>query len=793
MTAAVKMLRENPRHLLAASLAIGIASAQLPEPAITIAAMVLTLACLSLRMRLALALAACALLVAGGGLGQLRLAKIDSDPLSAVPRGEVELRGYLLEHPRMSEFGGSARTRVMLADGRSQTIEIRTRTPMSAAAIGAEVHARGSLRAIEIPRKGSPASVAYARNLLRTGVRRRLHADSVTLTGARRGGLFGVIDSIRDRSERTIATGLQSESAALLRGMVMGGDAGIPDETTAAFKVAGLSHILAVSGQNVLLLVILVQAIAGAAGMGRRPRIVIPIALICVYVPLCGAQASVVRAGVMGLAGLVALLASRPSARIYALLLSAIVVLAHNPRAVADVGAQLSFVAVLGIMAFARPVADRAARRIPRWAAEALGATAGATLTTAPLMAFHFGTVSIVSLAANVLGEPIIGPIVWLGSLAAAIGQISQPVGALLNAPNGFLLGSLISLAHAAASVPGAQVELKGFGQAWLALSYAPIVILAAIANGVTSRWGRARQALGWVGDRAGTLFARHRTLTLFCVIPAIGAMAWLVTPSPQGDRVPRPSIVFLDVGQGDAALLLGSDGCEALIDGGPPGRQIVKRLRDLGVERLELMIATHPQLDHDGGLGEIARAGKPSVSGFLDGGSGTADRRYHDLQEMLAAGGTDSRPAEAGELWSCADLSIEVLGPSRRESGAPPPSDPNTRAAVTLATVGTMRFFASGDAESPQLNALALPRAEIFKAPHHGSADPGLSSTLQRVGPQIALIGVGTENRFGHPTPQVLTDFAAAGVRVLRTDQLGDIVVSANSNGSVSARPLSD
>jgi competence protein ComEC len=144
-----------------------------------------------------------------------------------------------------------------------------------------------------------------------------------------------VVDRIRVRSEDALAFGLGSEQAALLRGMILGGDAGIPESTANDFRVAGLSHILAVSGQNVLLIVILVQAMLMAAGAGRRWRITLPAIIIVIYVGLCGAQASVIRAGVMGLAGLAAIAASRASARVYTLLLAAIVVLAWNPRATA--------------------------------------------------------------------------------------------------------------------------------------------------------------------------------------------------------------------------------------------------------------------------------------------------------------------------------------------------------------------------------------------------------------------------------------------------------------------------
>lgn len=780
-------LEEYPRHALAGALAAGLALGCAADFTVVIVAAAFAIACIALRFHAAVAIASCALLIGGAALGALRIASIDADPLGELKRGgEVTLTGHLLAQPRQSEHGISLRARVAADEKNWQTIEVRAYGPLTGdSRIGDEVTMRGKLVTVSERISGSPEAASYAKYLLRQGVRRRMQASQVSLTGRRRGGVQGVIDSIRTRSEKTLATGLASEPAALLRGMVLGGDAGLPEETADDFRAAGLSHILAVSGQNVLLIVILVQAIAVALNLRRRWRIIIPAVLVCIYVPLCGAQASVLRAGAMGLAGLAAVAASTQSSRVYALLLAAIFVFAWNPRATADVGAQLSFAAVLGIMAFTAPLAKKLSR-MPQWMAEAFAATAGATITTAPLMAYHFGAVSLVSLAANVVGAPVIGPIVWLGSLAAAVGQFSQPLGSLLNAPNGFLLGALMELAHGAASVPFAQVAVPKFSSLWLIAMTLPIVVTGAWLND----WLRFPAAVRRAARRVNVRPKRSFKTVALCaalIAIAINVGSWPRRPPPA-----RPSIAFLDVGQGDAIVLLGSNNCNALIDGGPPGKGLSRSLRRLGVDHLDMVLATHPELDHFGGLAELIDEDAPSVGTFFDGGGSQGVAGFEAIRAGFARLGSNNVPAFAGNHWQCGDLEVRLYGPDKTRV-ANPVADSNTIAAVAVVTAGSVRMLAAGDAESPQLSSLSLPNVDVLKVSHHGSSDQGLPGILTRVDPEISVIEVGEKNTYGHPTAQTLEQLAASGSAIFRTDRDGALLVSSDAAGAIKATQIDD
>src|SRR5215203_6032895 len=210
--------------------------------------------------------------------------------------------------------------------------------------------------------------------------------------------------------------------------------------------------LLAVSGQNVMLLCLLVLAVGAATGLPLRSRLVAAVLLVALYVPLAGGGPSIQRAGVMGIAGLVAALAGRPASRWYALGLAAAVTLALNPLAAGEPGWQLSFAAVAGLLALAPPLRHAATcRGIPGPVADAGAMTIAATLATAPLLALHFEQVSLASLPANLAAAPVVAPVMWLGMLGIAAAQIAPPLAAPLNVVCAPLLGYLQWVADGAA------------------------------------------------------------------------------------------------------------------------------------------------------------------------------------------------------------------------------------------------------------------------------------------------------------------------------------------------------
>jgi competence protein ComEC len=750
------------------------------------------------------------LIPAGAAVGEARLRAIDA-PAHRVHDGErVVTTAHLLEHPRPSPFGSSAEVR--LAGGRLRGARMLARFPRwldlgTNVPIGAELVVRGRVRAVPDERgrgravpqeRGGPRAgpeeraddFDFSAYLRRSGVAGELLLDDVRVTGRRRGGLEGWLDRVRERAERAVVSGMPAPDAALLRGMVLGEDEAITSSVRDEFQASGLAHILAVSGQNVMLLVALALPLLAALGLGRRGRAVGLLLLIGLYVPLAGAGPSLQRAGVMGAAGIVATLASRPASRWYALLLAAAVTLALNPRACGGPGWQLSFAAVAGILWLGDPLRNllRAGMQPVLGGGRAAGAladgtalTLAATAATAPLLGHHFGAVPLAALPANLLALPAVAPAMWLGMLKAAVGQVPALVPSL--APAGDALAGALgaaaqvpvawtaAVAERLADMPGGRLTLPLARPLAVGVAYAVVATLVLVLRRVGRRFGpRASELASRWTRQPLRLRAGVAVLVLAAIV--LGAGTAFAPPAPPTALTVR----FLDVGQGDATLIQHPDGTAILFDGGPPEAGVVDLLRRAGVRRLAVVVATHPSRDHHGGLRDVLRS--YHVDLLLDGGDGTRDPTFRAVLAEAARRAVRRVEAVPPLTLRVGAITIQVLSPPPRPPG-PPPEDPNPRGVVAVVSSGDFDLLLSADAESVALLPLQLPDVDAMKVPHHGSSDEGLPRVLERLRPEIAAIEVGRHNTYGHPAPSTLAALRQAGVRTYRTDRDGTVTLS--------------
>jgi competence protein ComEC len=594
--------------------------------------------------------------------------------------------------------------------------------------------------------------------------------------------------------------GGEPAARAALRGIALGDRAEIPPELDARWRAVGIYHVLSVSGLHLAvvagLVFALVRRLAAASpwgGRARPARWAAPPALLAAlaYTLVTGAQLATLRALIVAAIILLAAALDRPIRLADALGVAALVLLGLRPADLFDPGFQLSFTAAATLAL--RPRGESGAGgggvvvRVGRWIARAAAASAWIAVTTAPISAYHFHEVA----PFGVVGNVALTPLVELLALPLALGGLALG----WDAPVG-LATWLVALADAGAGLlapaaPVGHVAVTG-ARALAALVALSLWLAARPRRGLAA-------ALGWAALCAGWALGR--------------------TPPPPGAL----RVSFLDVGQGDAALVELPDGAVWLVDAGglagardaaagaAPGRVIRRALAAYGHARVDLAIVSHPHPDHYLGLGalgvpvgEVWAAREPEPPPLPPDRPRTETEddalpRWSDVLAGLRARGTRVAHPPLGVARAQAGAELVVWGPRYQ----PVAGGPVAAAADPVRTVNdnslvvelryrgrSILFLGDLEAEGEALLAEAgLPRADVVKVAHHGSPTsstaPLVAATAGAAArPALAVISCGRANRFGFPSPDVVERWRAAGADVARTDTDGTITVTIDANG---------
>ncbi|SCG50557.1 ComEC/Rec2 family competence protein [Micromonospora coxensis] len=568
------------------------------------------------------------------------------------------------------------------------------------------------------------------------------------------------------RAAGTLRAGLQracaplpDEQGGLLPGLVVGDTSALPATVEEDFRATGMTHLNAVSGSNVAIVVGAVLLLVRWARAGPRAGAVLCGIALVGFVVLVRPSPSVVRAATMGAIGLAALAAGRPRAALPALSAAVAVLVLVDPELAGDAGFALSVLATGGLLLLAPGWRDALRRRgVPAGLAEALAVPASAQVACGPVVAAISGTVSLVAVPANLLAVPAIAPATVLGVLAAAVSPL-WPAGAefvawLASWPAWWL----VTVARVGARLPAGTLPWPGGVSGALLLAVLTVALLLAARRPVVRRL----VAVGAVAVMLGTLPVR------------ILADGW-----PPAGWV----LVGCAVGQGDALVLPVAAGRAVVVDAGPEPSLVDGCLRRLGVREVSLLVVSHFHADHVGGIAGVLRGRR--VGGIVT--PALAEPASGRDLVAAAAGTVAPQAGVAGWTYRAGGVELVILGPPYPLRGTR--SDPNNNSLVLRAAVAGVRVLLAGDAETEEQRALlerAPPhalRAEVLKVAHHGSAyqDPAF---LDAVRPAVAVVPVGTGNDYGHPSPSVLAWLARGGVRVLRTDTDGDVAVVTGRHG---------
>ncbi|CAH0139408.1 ComE operon protein 3 [Microbacterium oxydans] len=576
-------------------------------------------------------------------------------------------------------------------------------------------------------------------------------------------GVFGVAaDARRAFIERS--TRLPEPGAGLLPGLAVGDTRAVSEELNDDMRTTGLSHLTAVSGANCAIVVGAMFWLTSLCGGGRAVRVIVAATSLAGFVVLVTPEPSVIRAAVVAGVAMLTILLGRPRAGAAMLALCVVGILVVDPWLAATPGFALSVAASAALILLAPPLTRGMRRWMPAPIALAIAVPLAAQLACGPIIALFAEQQSLIGVAANLLAAPA-APIATVIGLLACLAAPIPPVADLLAASAWLPAAWIATTATTAADLPIAQILLPaGIGSALLVLGVSTALALVILRPRVED--ATSERPLMWNLRRAAAA-------ALIIVLALGGARALLDGPLATASTPEGWSIAACDVGQGDA-LVVRSEGVVALIDTGPEPEPLARCLRSLGVERIDLLVLTHFDLDHIGGVAAVQ--GKVGV--LLHGPpDGPDDQRVLDA---LSEGGASSTDAETGMRGKLGASSWRVLWPQRASVAFPKGNDASVVVEFSGGDVPRSLFLGDLSA-APQRMLMRTARLSggyaVVKVAHHGSADqdPGLYQALR---PMIALFSVGADNDYGHPRDETLDLLGATGAHAFRTDRQGRILI---------------
>ncbi|WP_026328345.1 ComEC/Rec2 family competence protein [Streptomyces sulphureus] len=710
-------------------------------------------------------------------------ATVTADPRATKPkvRGAEETPGFLVvpAEVRSVEVRGSSATAV-----RSPVLLVVPRERVDA---GDTHDARA--------KQERGADTAWLSMLPSTGV--RVHAEAVPAQSAGKGGRDlaavlrvrpGVPQVVRGPSAvqraaghlraglREASSGLDGDARGLLPGLVVGDTSRLDSGLEEDFRTTDMTHLLAVSGSNLTVMLVLLIGRPSSAGTAERgglaPRFGISLRqtagcaglLTLGFVVVCRPDPSVLRAAACGLVAVLAIATGRRRSLLPALAAAVLLLVLYDPWLARDFGFLLSVLATASLLTVAPGWSAALHRRgVPHRLAEALAASAAAQLACAPVVAVLAAHLSLVAVPCNLLAEFAVAPATVLGFATLALAPLLPPVAETCAWLASWPTEAIATIARAGASLPGAEVDWPGSWSGALLLAAATLLLCLLVGRApvLRRRWACA---LG-----AGLL-----VLALTRPAPLVGPLTgW----PPAGW-----AFAVCDVGQGDAlALATGRPGEAVVVDAGPDAEAADECLRALGVTAVPALFLTHFHADHVSGLSGVLRGRSVHTihtSPFADPpGQAAAVRR------TAADAGVPLEVSTVGERRRVADLSWEVLWPIPPEAGAPAPSGPNDASVTLLARTRGLSLLLPGDLEPAAQRRLLtehpdLPRVDVLKVAHHGSRYQE-AALLDRIRPRTALVSAGSDNTYGHPAHETLQALEELGAVVARTDTQGALAVT--------------
>ncbi len=620
---------------------------------------------------------------------------------------------------------------------------------------------------LEIPRGSrNPAGFDYRQYLTRRGIHytANISASDVEKVGEKNLSVPSLfMEFVRSRVHSVFSESVGGREGALMIAMMLGDRWLLPHDLTIDFRQTGLSHIIAISGLHVGFILLMLDKMLSVLPISHKIAIILKITALWFYCLLTGATPSVLRAVFMATVYLGGKYAGRKSDALNSLSLAAIGILIISPLDLFDIGFQLSFAAVLGMILFNGKI-EKIFSFFPKWLSSTLSVTLAAQLGVVPLIAYYFNIFSPVSIPANLIFVPLSGFMVCFGFVVMIVGLIIPVFAEMIGWPLKIAAWVFIEGAQLASVMPVAFINVVSPSLLVLVCFYLAFLI-------------SSKEKPSWV-----------KNVPVWC---AILVFIPLFHSALQPLIHNNLKVVFIDVGQGDSIYIKTPDEKHILIDGGgrlfdsergfEPGEDVVVPfLLKNGVGRLDLLVKSHDHSDHIGGLRAVASSLPIGV--FLEYPPSEGSEKYHELKNIINKKDIHTIKAHAGQIYSIGRyVTLEVFYPDAQGMTLNKfyDGDDNNRSLVFLLRYKDAEVMFTGDIYEDVEEYISQEwnkDIDILKLAHHGSRTSTSQYWLDAVNPHLAVIQVG-RNNFGHPHEEVLKRLSGKGTRVFRNDIHGAVI----------------
>lgn len=553
------------------------------------------------------------------------------------------------------------------------------------------------------------------------------------------------INNIKEKMIDNANRNMPKRTANLLLGILIGERDNIQEDIIESFRTANLSHILAVSGAHTSYIILGITYLISKSKTPKRIGYIITIINLLIFIIITGASYSVVRACIMAIVVIGAKICYRKENFFTSICISLIIILIQNPFAINDIGLKLSFMGTAGIVIFNKSITNFFIKlKIKQKIAEALSVTFSAQLMIMPITILNFNTISLTFFISNILASPLLGIIIIFGFISIFISSILNPISKILFLILHIFLELLILVSKVTEKIPGSSILVKTPNILFAIVYYILILFFNyffVIKQNPTRRFHK----------KIIKIITIKNIKNAFKVIAVVFLIILLLTRIV---RIINPTlkIYFIDVGQGDSTLIVTPKNKKILIDGGEGKTNVLfQYLLDRRINKIDYIIISHFDSDHCNGLIEIIE--KMRVENIVMSKQSKESEEYKKILEIIKQKNIKVSSVKAEDkIIIEKNLYTKILNPAEKFEF----QDLNNNAIVAKLVYKNFSMLFTGDIEKAEENLAKKYKNElkstILKVAHHGSKTSTSEEFLKYVEPQIALIGVGENNKFGHP-----------------------------------------